>query len=110
MPLKFTDERINDTSGPNIIEDAFRAYAAFAGIHSYNFDDTYAPQVDGWTVDEDGDVAVVAKTGIWNDLNEKWSDGLTGWLNGLGPQEPDSKPGIWSDFGSQWDDGQVIWS
>jgi hypothetical protein len=110
MPLKFTDERINDASGPNVIEDAFRAYAAFAGIHEFKFDDTYTPEVEGWETDDGGDVAIVERTGIWNREDERWDDGITGWLNGVGPIAPESKTAKWSDLSASWDDGVVIWS
>lgn len=109
MPLKFGQERINDNSVPNIIEDAFRAYAAFAGIHSFKFDDTYSPKPTGWVSDPGSSAAIVSKTGVWNREDERWNDENTGWLSGIGPIAPLSKSAMWNDQSGTWDDERIIW-
>lgn len=42
MPVEFRKLRMHDNARPQTVEDSFRAYGNFSGIHDYNFDLAYS--------------------------------------------------------------------
>lgn len=48
MPVEFSNFTINDHGRPLTVENAFRFYGAFAGLHDFDFDRLYDLAVDGW--------------------------------------------------------------
>lgn len=48
---RFMDFQVQNIGSPHTLEDSFKAYAAFAGIHATQFDDVYTGALSGWTLD-----------------------------------------------------------
>lgn len=79
MPVQFKRLALNDNSPPAIIEDAFKAYGSFAGVHDFQFDSSYILSTEGWQLDNGLAVVIFERQGEWDDLVTKWDDGETGW-------------------------------
>lgn len=60
MPVQFRNHRLNDHGKPQIVENAFRAYANYSGVHDFNFDLLYALAGANWN--DDSGVTVTANT------------------------------------------------
>lgn len=49
MPVTFQDHRLSDQQPPLTLEESFRLYAAYAGIHDCNFDDLFTDSSISYT-------------------------------------------------------------
>lgn len=66
MPVTFKNTKIANLEKPQVVEDAFRAYYNFSGIHDFSFDTLYsnsslvynAPSGSGWKISINEDVVM----------------------------------------------------
>lgn len=118
MPVRFKQAQLHDLGLPATLETAFRSYGAFAGVHQFDFDDTYAIGDSGWTTDIGESIITVPCVAVWfiegdsrvsawyanNDLNA-----LCAYIAGDSPVWG-IREGMW-DAGNDlvWSDEQAVW-
>ncbi len=49
MPVQFQSHSMHDYGGPQTVENSFRAYANYAGIHDFNFNRLYSLAAADWS-------------------------------------------------------------
>lgn len=68
MPVKFKSVQQNDRALPSNVENVFRYFHAFAGIHDMLFDNAYSVTSTGWTNDSGLTTLPLPVVGHYDDL------------------------------------------
>jgi len=108
MPVKFTGNLLHDAGAPLSTEDAFRAFANFASLHSLMFDSLYTPRQEGWTTDDNVVLAIITVAARWNNNVSKWNDNSSSWMTGTG-LTGDPRIRSWGSNTFQWNDNTALW-